>query len=455
MLLSLLATALANPAPPPHGNFLYPYRYGDIALLLDPSGQFMDGVVAASAFGDAQASEDWLVRELYEAFFGFHDPLEYDFLIVVTSDHFGSGGAFYAPLANDVQGIGKPALANGDGPDGDPKGGLQGVVFLNAAHVWLENEAAGRYVFGNTIGQRWCGGAGVDVEGVSADALQSGHGSWSYWLNTSNSPCGGNEWVFTGGDTMSAYNSAPSAFSELDLYVMGLLAPEEVPDLELMVVAEDEQARVGRDAASRPEYLTLVGLTKDETITVSTTVQSLTVDDIIAAEGPRLPAAADSQRAFRAAFVYLSLEGDAVDVEVLERVDALRLKYEAWWAEDVRSLASLDTTLGASLAEVVTFPGGGDTGDTGVVDTGDTGDTGLADTGDTGDTGGTGETSAPEDTEAPPEDTEPVADESPPSTADEPACSCAQPGLVFSGPWVLLGTLLISRRRRTLSGATP
>jgi hypothetical protein len=448
-LLTLsLAAAIAGPVQgdraPRHATYLYPYRWNDLAVYYDPAGLFFDALALHAGSGDMEEARRWMARELYEAWFLNHS-YEYDFLLVLTSGSV-SVGSFYLPSSNDVEGTGAPALANGAGYDEDPKGNLKGLLFMNKAGLWEDAPEAGAYTFQRLMGQRWCGQASARVAGLDDGALTSGEGTWSYWLSTPNSPCGGNHWIFTGADSYSAYNDSTSAYSDLDLYLMGLLAPEEVAPLEFLKLSEEDQAAVHRDAASTPEYYAYYGTSKDYTITVVPEVIEVTVDDVIAAEGPRVPSYEDSPRSFRVGVMYLVMARDTIDEETLGEIEDLRDTLVGGWEEAVRGAATLDTSLGTSLATPLEFEaedtgdggGAGDTGDTGAdtADTADTGDTG-GDT-DGGDGGGDGGG----------EDSSPAVEEDPPEVMAEPACSCgATPGVGW-GAW-LLAPLLVGLRRRS------
>jgi hypothetical protein len=199
---------------------------------------------------------------------------------------------------------------------------------------------------------RWGSFTDISLEGVGeTDLLGRDVAHWSYWLHTSNSPMEGNSWVDNGDGTWTTDLSAPSTYSELDLYLMGFAGPEEVPEQTLLLVSEEEQARISREPASSPAYFDCVsgfGACLDVTVTASSV--NFGMDAIIAAEGERVPSVEDSPREFRMAFIILALTQDVVDEAAIARVDNLRQTWESDWEEDVQGRADLITSLDASTA---------------------------------------------------------------------------------------------------------
>ena len=64
----------------------------------------------------------------------------------------------------------------------------------------------------------------------------------------------------------------------------------------------------------------------------------VTMDDIIRAMGPRVPAAADAQHDFNAAFIIINLPGVEPFPNQLTRLETLRVRFQEWfsWATDGR-----------------------------------------------------------------------------------------------------------------------
>jgi hypothetical protein len=126
---------------------------------------------------------------------------------------------------------------------------------------------------------------------------------------------------------------------------MGFVPPEEVGPQTVLLVDDAAQAAVGKEPGSTP-----VLFDDGVDVTVPARPVTFTVDDVIAAEGPRVPDAASSPREFHMAFLVLVLSDDAVDDALLDDIDGLRQRFETEWEEDVGGRADLVTALGASTA---------------------------------------------------------------------------------------------------------
>lgn len=130
------------------------------------------------------------------------------------------------------------------------------------------------------------------------------------------------------------------------------------------------------------------------------------VDDMIRAEGPRIPAAAAAPHDFRVAFILVTEQGKDATAAEVAKVEAYRTRFNGWfpWATDNRG--SVDTTLG--VRDCTTQADGGTTTDGGsgtpdggkpqdggtATDGGNPADAGVPDAG-LGD-GGTGDAGTPD-----------------------------------------------------------
>ncbi len=361
----------AAPPPPEAGSRLLDvYRAGDLALLVDADGEWLAEATSQILAGGGDFS--WVLDSMSGAFYrDFGD--DYQYLTVLMVSDFGLFFAFYSPIANDVRGIGYANFARVDVFDTQPDNQLDGFIFMNYYGGWYENRASGRYVFGQEFMHRWGSFVEMDHAELASDALLGRDAAhWSYWFDTPNSPMEGNSWRDLGTGEFEVAYQKTSTYSPLDLYLMGFVPPEEVPPMTFLSVSAEEQDRVGREPASTPEYLTEVTSEAGRGIQVAATPVTVTVDDIIAHEGARDPAADQSPRTFKMAFLVLVLADDVVDDTVLAEIDSVRQNFEADWEADVLDLADLDTTLGDGTAAewgVDTSATDSGTADSGVADT--------------------------------------------------------------------------------------
>lgn len=342
--------------------FLDVYQAGDLAVLHDADGEWLSEALAQGA------DLNWILGSLESAFYKKFDD-DYQYLTVLLVRDLGFFAAFYSPLANDVAGIGYDSVVPGEEFDTSTNQ-LDGFIFMNYYGLWTESPDVGRYVFGQEFMHRWGSFVNIEKEGLDPDALlgrDTAH--WSYFLHTPNSPMEGNTWLDNGDGTWTTENDALSTYSDLDLYLMGFAGPEEVGEQTLLVVDEAASDAAGIEAASTPEYLDRYG--GGDNVTLAGTPVTFTVDDIIAAEGARVPSVEDSPKSFRMAFLVLVLSEDTFGDEEIGKIDQIRQTWEVDWEEDVGFRADLDTTLGASTAPTWGEPpdADGDTaGDTGTID---------------------------------------------------------------------------------------
>ncbi len=101
--------------------------------------------------------------------------------------------------------------------------------------------------------------------------------------------------------------------SYLDLYLMGLIAPSEVPEFFLL----RNLVQTGTDANQHPIF-------KADRIKV-------TIQDVIAAEGPRLPPVHRSQRKFNTGMVMVVEHGANPSRDLIERTGGIRKQWIEYW----------------------------------------------------------------------------------------------------------------------------
>jgi hypothetical protein len=104
---------------------------------------------------------------------------------------------------------------------------------------------------------------------------------------------------------------------------MGLIPAAEVPDFFIV----KPLARIGTDANGRPIF-------RGERT-------SITIQDVIAAEGPRLPDVNHSQRQFNTGIVLIVEHGRTPTAELLNRANGIRQQWIDYWAITTGRRASM------------------------------------------------------------------------------------------------------------------
>ena len=246
-------------------------------------------------------------------------------------DLYGHGPST-GPLNVAVQGIGG---SNADPRSGEDYGSQRLQVsmapqFIGGENLWREtglgddgrpfrNFAEGIWWIAHEATHRWL--AYMRFRNPLSGQIESLRSSYSHWSRFLHAPAvypvwpgfsseryveksvnSGGVWkdngdgTFTRQDEPTALSAKARGLSALDLYAMGMIPPEEVPDTFILQVAE------GTD----PEG------------TVRATKVPVRIEDVIAAMGPRAPAADESRKEFRLG-VYLLHDGITPRPDLLQR----------------------------------------------------------------------------------------------------------------------------------------
>lgn len=252
-------------------------------------------------------------KSLLERTLSALDEVELDphFVVVFTAAPLSCSSIYYVPVKNDVRGIGYQRTHESELFDDAPGRRLEGIAFLNDLPYWLEETEELKSAFLHEIGHRWLTRvhARVGNEDISLTGRDDEH--WSYFLDPGGSPLEGNLWSE---DTPPVATAPPYPlhYAPLDLYLMGALEPDEVPPLRLLEPAAEggdllDCSGLGLSRASAPQ--------RCEPLAVPGTWRTITIDDVIEAEGPREPPAAEAPRSFSVAFLVLDEKEPALTSE--------------------------------------------------------------------------------------------------------------------------------------------
>ena len=216
-------------------------------------------------------------------------------------------------------------------PDGAPAGSAHNIAFYRqqlrraspeGRHLPF-NYAVGH--LGHEVAHRWAAyvSAKINDQVISL-------GPWPHWdpglqtpvafpysLPTEASTMGGGVWQdnFDGTYTQlrDGYFVPASGYSYLDLYLMGLISAAEVPDFFIL----KNLVRVAKDVNGHTIY-------KAERTKVR-------IQDVIAAEGQRLPDIDHSQRQFNTGIVVMVEHGKRPSPELMERANGIREQWINYW----------------------------------------------------------------------------------------------------------------------------
>lgn len=215
--------------------------------------------------------------------------------------------------------------------EGAPMGGPHDITFY--ARQLAESSPDGKPLpynyamshLGHEVSHRWGAYVHAQVQGETVSL-----GAWPHWdrglqaavafpyqLPKEASTLGGGVWQDNSDGTYTqlrdGYFVPATGYSYLDLYLMGFLSAAEVPDFFLL----KNLVPAGKDANGHPIF-------NAERIKV-------TVQDVIAAEGPRSPDVEHSQRKFNTGIVVVVEHGKSPSRELLERADGIRKQWVYFW----------------------------------------------------------------------------------------------------------------------------
>jgi hypothetical protein len=189
---------------------------------------------------------------------------------------------------------------------------------------------------GHEMGHRWSAFVSAKVNG---ETIQLGPTHWAKGLHApvafpyqrpvEASAMGGGVWQDNYDGTFTQldddYYVPATGSSYLDLYLMGFISAAEVPDFFIL----RNLVPAGRDANGHPIYKA------DRT--------KITIQDVIAAEGPRLPGVDKSQKNFNTGMVVVVEHGKIPSPELIERTNGIRERWMDYWTTTTGHRSTMTT----------------------------------------------------------------------------------------------------------------
>jgi hypothetical protein len=268
-----------------------------------------------------------------------------DFLVIFSTFDYAmpdqNTQGVYMAVRNDTLGINQPIFDNSSYFGSNSK--LQGTIdmgnvsplavnpygeLLNQTLTVLSHEFAHR--FGAYIRYK------LPDNSLSTALLGKDDSHWSFLLDSQGSVMYGNGWNDNADGTFTS-TTVQNSYNPLDLYLMGMIPKEQVPPMLLI----DNQAL-------DPTQLPLLGAT------VSGTATTVSIGDIVAAEGERVPNVSTSQKQFNVGYVLLVRHGDSMG-QATQALDVVRKGFAGRFAELTNSIGSI-ANVPASLEVVIDTP---------------------------------------------------------------------------------------------------
>jgi len=313
------------------------FKYGDsinltdavVALSPGHTGNFTSVDLTTStasssgAIGERFAGSTTLDNVAVSQKFYASHPDSYDQILLWTDQPLiRDAFAFEINVANEVRGIGQDIfdLSNAFGSAGR----LRSLVVMDALLKYPDDptqkflgENNTLSVLGQEVGHRWL--AYVDFRdrtGARSDVLLGRDlAHWSFFFDSDASVMEGNDIQDQGGGQFLTVD-AVKRYSRLDQYMMGLVPPSQVPTFFYV-----ENPNTSHQRADAPQI----------NVSFTGTRRDVLIDDVIAINGPRDPAAAAAPHSFRQAFIYIVSNGRSLDQGQVAKLDRIRTQWEAFF----------------------------------------------------------------------------------------------------------------------------
>ena len=251
-----------------------------------------------------------------------------------TGPAHGFAGFYHRNIQAEVTGIGPPGGDYATPCETRLKNSWGYPVWMKASTVADESYAElpgqtpydpGLTTFAHEMGHTWLAAAQYMKDGERRLMTAGGGSHWAFelhapapfpWWGTENgSVMGGSYWRENSDGTFTptrGWSTRGGGFSWLDLYLMGLATPNEVPDM--FVLHNVKQAGERWDGPYTAEQKEIV-----------------TMEQIVAAIGPRNPPPERAPKVFNIGFVYFLLPGQEPDPELLRELVRYRDRALEHW----------------------------------------------------------------------------------------------------------------------------
>ena len=309
-----------------------------VDLSSTASGTALDGPVAEVFTQETQLDLAAVAQRFYQT----HEDA-YDFLVVFTNFNFDLDGAFAFEIniSNDATGIGPvfdPPVFSFANQFGSSR--LQSLLNMgnllaypeNPAQVFLRGVDSTLSVMGQESGHRFLVFADWDdPQGSQNSTALLGRDlqHWSFLFNSDASVMEGNRIRDNGNGTFTT-TGAVEHYNEFDQYLMGLRAPQEVNPSFLV---KEPSLPISPGAGPTPG------------ITIAGKRANVTVDQIISANGPRVPNAVIAQKRFNFAFLFVVPPGTTADPKLVARMERIRQEWEPFFAAATSFRGTAETEL--------------------------------------------------------------------------------------------------------------
>jgi len=296
------------------------------------------GQAGSGALAEGFRASDTLdVVAVARRFYADH-PDDYRQLIIFTNRRLMETGvfAYEQTVSNAIQGIGDASFdlsaAYGSG------GRLESVADMDDIGKYPEDPErvflgadSGLAVLAHEVGHRWLARAQFkDGDVNSKELLGRSEVHWSFFMDSDASHLEGNDIEDLGGGQFQTV-AAGIRYGPLDQYLMGIRPAEEVPPFFFV---RQPSGTGSLDPGRDPEPgVRFSGLRRD-----------VTIDQVIAAIGPRNPAPAPQPEPWRQAFILVGVGGPPTQAQ-LQKLETLRAAWQGYFQRSTEDRFSVDPRL--------------------------------------------------------------------------------------------------------------
>jgi hypothetical protein len=252
--------------------------------------------------------------------------------------------AFAINVQNDVKGIGDPSgkgkpIFSDNKKYGSAKR-LQNITFLGNLREYPSDpnrDLQDTYtsvleILAHEVGHRWLSYIKISRDGASSGILLGRLKShWSFFLDSDGSFLEGNQLQQSGS---SFSTSSPfTKYSDLDLYLMGLLSADEVHDSYV----------VDHPSQFSPNYSFAAESSPEPGVKFKGSAVPVRISDVIAENGTRSPDAASSPKKFQHLFVLIVKKENPATAEDLGYLEMIRAQWERYFSVATGGRAEIST----------------------------------------------------------------------------------------------------------------
>jgi hypothetical protein len=285
------------------------------------------------------------ITALTKKFYETHGD-DYQQLVVFTNFAYNLEGAFAYELniKNEVQGINLDLMDYT--AEFGSRGALESYLAMNQLAEFPENPDtiflgtnSTMGIMGQESGHRFLAFVRFRSGNMNSTALLGrDNAHWSFFFNSDASVMEGNA-IRDNGNGSFTTTASTSRYSPLDQYIMGFRPASAVGPLFYV----SNVSGTARIPSSAPEIgVTFQGSRVD-----------LTVNDIIAAEGPRIPDASTASKTFRQAVILLVRPGTSPSQAELDKIERIRRRWAEFYVQATDGLGTAVTTLNSNTSPPV------------------------------------------------------------------------------------------------------